>query len=228
MLTAMNVILIPGLWLDEHVWDDVARALTVRGASVTALTPVGQGDGRSDATLDDQVAAVIAAIDAYAEAPIVVGHSAAATLAWLAGDARPVARVVMIGGFPTTDGEAYAAFFPVADGVMPFPGWEPFEGADTADLDEGARERLAAGMHPVPEGVANGTVHYRNPARSEVPVTVVCPEFSPEDVRGWLGDIPELAAVKHLDLVDIDSGHWPMVTRPEALAELILGSAEAA
>ena len=73
------------------------------------------------------------------------GHSAASTLAWMAADARPdkVARVVMIGGFPSDDGDAYADFFPVMDGVVPFPGWEPFDGPDSADLDEQQRKAIA-------------------------------------------------------------------------------------
>jgi pimeloyl-ACP methyl ester carboxylesterase len=63
---------------------------------------------------------------------MVVGHSAACTLAWMAADRRPdkVGAVVLIGGFPATDGDAYADFFETVDGVMAFPGWGPFEGAD--------------------------------------------------------------------------------------------------
>ena len=48
----------------------------------------------------------------------------------------------MIGGFPASDGSAYADFFPIVDGAMPFPGWEPFDGPDSADLDGDARAAL--------------------------------------------------------------------------------------
>ena len=44
----------------------------------------GQGDGNAAATLDDQVAAVLASVDACTGPPLVVGHSAAASLAWVA------------------------------------------------------------------------------------------------------------------------------------------------
>jgi pimeloyl-ACP methyl ester carboxylesterase len=56
---------------------------------------------------------------------------AACTLAWLAADARPekVAKVALIGGFPSADGEPYADFFEPKDGVMPFPGLGPIRGA---------------------------------------------------------------------------------------------------
>jgi hypothetical protein len=56
---------------------------------------------------------------------------------------------------------------------------------------------------------------------------LVCPEFSPAQAREWIeaGDLPELARVHHLDLVDIDSGHWPMFTRPAELAQLLSDAA---
>nr|BFE77355.1 hypothetical protein GCM10020092_106560 [Actinoplanes digitatis] len=148
---------------------------------------------------------------------MVVGHSAACSLAWMAADARPgrVSKVVLIGGFPSADGERYADFFEVIDGAMPFPGWAPFEGADAADLDEPARRAFAAAAIPVPEGVARGVVALSDERRFDVPVVLVCPEFTPAQAREWIaaGDVPELARAKHVDLVDIDSGHWPMVTR---------------
>lgn len=157
---------------------------------------------------------------------MVVGHSAACTLAWLAADARPerVAKVALIGGFPAADGAAYADFFPMADGVMPFPGWGPFEGADSADLDDEARSRFAAGAVPVPEAVAKGIVRLKDERRFEVPVVLVCPEFSPAQARAWIegGDVPELAKATRLEYVDIDSGHWPMLTKPAALAPIPL------
>lgn len=185
--------------------------------------------GSRSATLDDQVAAVLAAVDAAAAPVAVVGHSAAASLAWLAADARPekVAPAIMIGGFPATDGQPYADAFPRRDGVVPFPGWEPFEGPDAADLDEAARQRIAATAIPVPEGVATGVVRLRDERRFDVPVVLICPEFTPDQARAWIaaGEVPELARATHLSLVDIDSGHWPMVTRPGELARLIAAAA---
>lgn len=226
----MDILLIAGLWLDGSAWDDVASALEPLGHRAVPLTLPGQGVGSASATLDDQVAAVLAAVDSASEKPMVVGHSAACTLAWLAADARPdqVAKVVLIGGFPTADGTAYADFFEMKDGVMPFPGWRPFEGADSVDLDEEARRTIAAAAIPVPEGVARGVVRLADERRFDVPVVLVCPEFTPAQAREWIdaGDVPELARAKHLDLVDIDSGHWPMVTKPIELARLLAAAAE--
>jgi pimeloyl-ACP methyl ester carboxylesterase len=156
---------------------------------------------------------------------VLIGHSAASSLVWLAADRRVdrVARVVMIGGFPNATGTSYADFFPVVDGAMPFPGWEPFEGPDSADLDDAARQRLLQTAIPVPERVAQGTVELGDERRWQVPLTLVCPEFSPDEARKWIasGELPELAAVTDLSFVDIDSGHWPMISKPRELAALL-------
>jgi pimeloyl-ACP methyl ester carboxylesterase len=221
----VDILLIGGLWLDGSAWDEVVPALAALGHRPVPLTLPGQGDGNTSATLDDQLAAVLAAVDSASGKPLVVGHSAACTLAWLAADARAgrVAGTVLIGGFPSSDGERYADLFEVEDGVMPFPGWGPFEGPDSADLDSAARQAIAAAAVPVPVGVARGVVRLTDERRYEVPVVAVCPEFSPAQAREWIdgGEVPELAKAKHLDLVDLDSGHWPMFTRPAELAGLL-------
>lgn len=220
----MDIILVAGLWLDSSVWDDVASELRGLGHRPMPVRLPGADDRSTTATLDDQVAAVLAAVD-EADRPMVVGHSAASTLAWFAADRRPdaVRRAVLIGGWPSAEGTAYADFFPTENGVMPFPGWEPFEGADSADLDQAARQRMAAGTIPVPEGVSKAVVRWTDDRRLDVPVTVICPEFDPDDVQAMIrdGDIPELAAARHRSLVDLDSGHWPMLTRAKELAQLL-------
>src|ERR1700691_6325796 len=109
----MDIWLVAGLWLDGSAWDAVVPALEAAGHRPVPLTLPGQGDGRRSATLDEQVAAVLAAIDASPGKPLVVGHSAACTLAWLAADARPekVAKAVLIGGVPCRDGATYFGGF---------------------------------------------------------------------------------------------------------------------
>jgi pimeloyl-ACP methyl ester carboxylesterase len=225
----MDFVLIAGLWLDGSAWDPVVPHLRDLGHQGVAVWLPGQGAPPPSATLADQHAAVLAAIDAAAGSVVVVGHSAASTLAWMAADARPdkVSRVAMIGGFPSGDGLAYFDGFDVADGVMSFPGWGPFEGPDTADLDEDQRRQLASVMVTVPEAVVRGVVHLQDERRYDVPITLICPEFSPADAQEWIdgGEIPELSKAKHVDFADIESGHWPMFTRPAELAGLLAEAA---
>src|ERR1700689_3160264 len=227
----MDFLLIAGLWLDGSAWDAVVPQLRVLGHQAVPLWLPGQGAPPAAGTLADQQAAVLAAVDAAAGRVMVVGHSAACTLAWMAADARPdkVARVTMIGGFSSSDGATYADFFELTDGVMPFPGWGPFEGPDSADLDLEQRRRIADAAIAVPEGVAKGVVRLRDERRFDVPVTLICPEFSPAQAKEWIdgGELPELSKARHLEYVDIDSGHWPMFTQPAELARLLAEAARA-
>jgi hypothetical protein len=52
-------------------------------------------------------------------------------------------------------------------------------------------------------------------------------EFTAAQAKQWIdaGDVPELAKARHLDVVDIDSGHWPMTTKPDGLARLLAAAA---
>jgi pimeloyl-ACP methyl ester carboxylesterase len=222
----MDIVLIAGLWMPATVWDDTVTELDELGHRAVPLRLPGVDDANSSASLDDQLTAVLRTVDA-ADRPLVVGHSAASSLAWLVADRRPesIAGVMTIGGFPS-----YAAFFDIVDGMMAFPGWEPFDGPDAADLDGPTRDRLATLAVAVPDAVANGRVTYGDERRFAVPLTIVCPEFTPDDVRGFMsdGNLPEVGRVDRLDLVDLDSGHWPMITRPAELARLIADAADAA
>lgn len=227
----MDILLIPGLWLDGSAWDAVVPEIEARGHRAVPLTLPGQGDGREGATYDDQVGAVIDAVDAADGAVAVVGHSAACTLAWVAADVRPdaVAAVALVGGMPASDGDRYADFFETDDDVVRFPGWEPFAGPDSDDMSVELKDRVAAGAHPVPVAVTRGTVRLTDRRRHEVPITLVCPEFTPAQAKDVIaaGDVPELAKSTRLELVDIDSGHWPMFTRPAELARLLVEAATA-
>lgn len=220
----MDIILIAGLWLPRSIWDDVCSELEALGHRTLPVSLPGVDGASASATLADQLEAVLAAVDA-ADRAVIVGHSAACGLAWMVADRRPDAidRVVLVGGFPPSDGEAYADFFPAVDGVMAFPGWEPFEGPDASDLGDAERQRITSMAVAVPEGVSKGIVRLNDERRFDVPIVMVCPEYTPDDARAWLeaGDLPELARAKAVTYVDIDSGHWPMVTRPAELARIL-------
>ena len=220
----MDVLLISGLWLPSFIWQEVIEELEALGHRASAVPLPGVDDGSGTATLEDQVQAVIDAVD-QGDSSLVVGHSAACTLAWIAADRRPdaIAGVALVGGFPAADGEAYADFFPLSDGVMPFPGWEPFEGPDARDLDEADRNRIADMTVPVPGGVATGTVRLTDERRFDVPVVMICPEYDIDQAKSWVdgGDVPELAKATRVSYLDIDSGHWPMFSCPGDLARVI-------
>ncbi|HEY9290473.1 MAG TPA: alpha/beta fold hydrolase [Microlunatus sp.] len=218
----MDIILIPGMWLTASAWATVTPRLEQLGHHPIPIA--GAGEDSDVSSLEELAGAVVAAVDA-ADHPAVLGHSAAATLAWIAADRRPdrVARLLLLGGFPAADGDLYFDAFPAVDGRMPFPGWEPFEGPDSADLDAAARARFVQESIAVPEGITHAPVQLSDARRYDVPVTVICPEFSPAEAKAAVdsGHLPEFSKVQQLDYVDLDSGHWPMFTRPAELAEVI-------
>ncbi|RKE22397.1 alpha/beta fold hydrolase [Streptomyces sp. TLI_171] len=217
----MDVLLIGGLWLDGTAWNDVLPPLEGLGHRPVPLAL----PAHPSSTLADQLATVVAAVDASAGRPLIVAHSAACTLGWMAVDARPerVSGLVLVDGFPHQDGHRYADQFPLVDGVVPFPGWEPFAGPTSADLDEQQRQRIAADAVPVPEQVALGTVRLTDERRYGVPVTMICAEAEPAQVREWIaaGAAPEVSGMKQVEFVGFDSGHWPMFTEPAELARVI-------
>ncbi len=74
-----------------------------------------------------------------------------------------------------------------------------------------------------PEAVTRGTVRLYDERRYHVPVTLICPEFTPDEARESIeaGQIPELARATRLTMVDLASGHWPMLSCPADLAAVL-------
>jgi pimeloyl-ACP methyl ester carboxylesterase len=230
----MDIILIPGLWLDGSAWDEVVPLLEQAGHRAHAITLPGMESkdaDRSKVTMRDWIDAVTQVIDTADPAGgqvALVGHSLGSAIASVALDARAdrVARVFYVGGFPTGGGKALAAGFEVRDDEIPFPDWSEFDDADIADLDDAARARFRDRAIPAPAFLAREAVHLSDDRRYDVPATAVCPEYSPETLRQWIADgqagVREFPKIRDLDYADIDSGHWPMFTRPADLATIIL------
>lgn len=232
----MEILLVPGLWLNAATWDEVVPQLAAAGHSARPLTLPGmesQGADRAGVTLADHIDAVVAAIDAAEGSVLLVSHSAGCGIAHAAVDARPdrVARQVQIGGFPSPDGEALLGGLTAVDGEVAMPDWaEIGEEANIVDFDDEQLAAFYAAAIPVPEAVITTPVRLTDERRYDVPVTAVCPEYRAADVRGWVsgGDLPELARVKEVEYVDLPTGHWPQVTRPADLAQLILAAVPSA
>lgn len=221
----MKMILIAGMWLDSRAWQQVTPELERLGHEVVALNLPGQGGEPTDASFDDQAAAVVAAVDQAGDGVMVVGHSAACSLAWVAADARPerVERVVMVGGFPVADGSDYFDAIAPVDGLVTWPGWDAFAGPDSDDMDEATKQVMDTHLHPVSAAITHAPVRLSDERRYDVPITLVCPEFSIADAREWIasGQLIEFDKAHHLDFADIDSGHWPMYSKPVEFAALL-------
>lgn len=224
----MDIILIPGLWLDADSWNDVTADLTRAGHTVHALTMPGVGASAAESAdigIADWVAAGVSAVDAVGGPVAVVGHSGGGNVAWGVADARPdaVSRVVFVDTVPPAPGFGISEF-EVVDGVIPFPGWETFDADDVADLDDETRARTAPLAQSVPARVPTDEITLDG-GRHRVPVTLLMGGLDDEALRSqldqWGPYADEFRAIHDAEVVRIGSGHWPQFSVPARLAELI-------
>jgi pimeloyl-ACP methyl ester carboxylesterase len=233
----MDIILIPGLWLDGSSWDEVVPALEQAGHRVHALTLPGMESAeadRSGITLRDHVDAVVGLIDSLDPAGgkvVLAGHSGGGAIAHAAADARPgrVARVVYVDSIPLGHGQVINDELPAENGEVPLPDWSLFGDEDLFDLDDGLRAAFRERAIPSPVHVARDQQQLSDERRYDVPITVIACEFPSAMLREWIAQghpyVQELAKIRDVDYLDVPTGHWPQFTRPAELGRAILASA---
>ena len=231
-LAGMNLVLIPGFWLDGDSWNDVTPALTAAGHTVLPVTLPGMDSVDTDRTgisLRDQVDAVIEIVDGLEGDIVLVGHSGGGALAHAVVDARPgrIARVVYVDSGPLAHGGVINDELPVVDGEVPLPEWGFFEDEDLVDLTDELRAAFRARAIPEPVGpTSDKQVLSDDPRRYDVPVTVIACEVSGDAMREWIAGghpyVAELASIRDYEIIDLPTGHWPQFTRPVELAASIL------
>lgn len=232
----MEIILVPGFWLDASAWDDVVPPLRAAGHTAHPLTLPGRESAAADRTgigLRDHVDAVVAVIDDLTGPVVLVGHSGGGAVIHAAVDARPdrVARAVYVDSGPAADGEAINPDGFALDGdEIPLPPWDDFEEADLVDLTDALREQFRARAVAEPRRVAQDPQRLTDERRYDVPITVISCEFTPEELQAWVAtgapQVSELARITDTEVVHLPTGHWPMFTRPEELAEAILAAVD--
>ena len=221
------IILVPGFWLGAWAWDEVAAALRADGHDVTALTLPGLESvdtDRSAVRLADHVATICAAISAAGRPVLLAVHSGAGAPGYAVTDRIPeqIAAMVYVDSAPAI-GAIEADFTGVE---LPLP--PPEELAQQENLSGLTEEQLATFRRravPEPAAAMRESIALTNPARLDVPSTVICTGFPSGQVKQavtegytWLAGLAELRTVTYLDL---PTSHWPMWSRPQELAAII-------
>jgi pimeloyl-ACP methyl ester carboxylesterase len=233
----MDIILVPGLWLDASTWGEVTPALEAAGHATHPLTMPGVGAPAAESAeigIADWVSATVAEIDRISGPVAVVGHSGGGNVAYGAADARPdrVAHIVLLDTFPPSDGGSIWEF-PVVDGVIPFPGWDTFDDEEIADLDDETRDSAASRAKSVPARVPTDTLRLGDERRRTVPMTMITGTVPEGGIRDIIRQAPdwaaELVAIDDLRIIQLNAegdktGHWPQLSQPQKVAEAILSA----
>ncbi|MFB9743937.1 alpha/beta fold hydrolase [Pseudonocardia sulfidoxydans] len=234
-------VLVPGFWLGAWAWDAVAARLRADGHEVRAVTPLGIAERATTAgtSAEDQVADIVSFLDATPHPVVLVGHSGAGPVVVAAAEkAREhVAHLVLVDTGPMPDGMAHIDFhepqtqewirarMAAHDGWYPIPdaAWMRASGASLEGLDDDTLETMWARATAEPGGVVTGSAA-RGVNDPSLPKTLVASSFPAEQVRALAAaGVPafvELAGPEW-DIRDLPTGHWPMLSEPDALAGVL-------
>ncbi|MGV2982732.1 alpha/beta fold hydrolase [Microbacterium sp. AGC85] len=220
----MDVILVPGLWLDSSSWQEVSDRLRKAGHVPHPLTLRGltsRTADRSGVMLADHVALIVNTIDQMGGSAALVGHAAACGLVHAAVNRRPdrVARAFHVGGLPS------------ADGTYVLTGFTADSHHDTAEIARrcAVDDALAALRERQRTGDGQGIdtpQRLTDERRFDVPATVIASEYTSDDVRRWMAEAgdpaTELTRIRDVTLVDLPAGHWPQFECSADLTRIIV------
>jgi pimeloyl-ACP methyl ester carboxylesterase len=231
----MDIVLVPGFWLDASSWSEVTPPLIAAGHRVHSLTLPGlesRSASRAGIGLRDHIDAVVAAVDAIEQKVVLVGHSGGGAIIHGVVDARParIARAIYVDSGPLGEGGVINDDIPVEGDDAPLPPWEFFEDEDLIDLDEDRRAAFRARAIPEPAAVTSDQQHLTDERRYDVPATVIACEVPSSVFRDAIAAgqpfVAELARIRDVNFVDLPTGHWPQFTKPHELASAILAAVD--
>ncbi|MCL2316124.1 MAG: alpha/beta hydrolase [Actinomycetia bacterium] len=231
------ILLIPGYWLGAWVWDAVADRLAALGCRPDAITLPGldpRDAARASVRFADHVAAVAHRVRTLGPWTVLVAHSGAGEVATAVTDRMPksLARVIYVDSGPIADGTVPRPDLSPDDTELAFPGLDTLEaqGISGAGLTADDRARLTSRAVPHPAGACREPITLHDPRRNRVPTTLICCSIPGHVVRDMTtAGVPMFAALRDLadlTLVDLPTGHWPMLSRPVDLAGIIAQEAD--
>ncbi|UZJ33618.1 alpha/beta fold hydrolase [Streptomyces endophytica] len=222
-------VLVAGAWLGSWAWE-VAAELRAAGHGVHPVTLSGvaekQGVPAGQQTHVQDVVDEIARRDL--REVVLVGHSYAGIPVGQAAEriGDRLARVVFVDSNVPVDGGSFVSAWPsgraMVEASMAETGgfWAPLTAADYAGqgLDDAQIARIVSGSTPHPGATLIEPAVLARPL-GDLPATYVkCLLDGPEPSD----EVAELLTSEHWRLVELDTGHWPMFSRPRELARILL------
>ena len=224
-------VLVAGAWLGSWAWDDVVPGLREAGHGAHAVTLSGVAEKRDVPA--GQQRHVQDIVDVVSQGDlrdvVVVGHSYSGIpvgqAAELIGDR--LKRAVFVDSNVPADGESFAAVWSEAQvAALTERGfWPPLTAEDFAGqgLSDAEIARIVEGSTPHPAASLTEPAVLSRPL-GDIPATYLKCLLD--------GDTPSPDVVKLLEsdrwqLVELDTGHWPMFSRPKELTTILLDAAKA-
>jgi pimeloyl-ACP methyl ester carboxylesterase len=219
------------MWLGAWAWHDVTAALRDAGHEVYPLSLTGVAD-RSHllgpgVDLDTHIADIVrlAEIEDLRDF-VLAGHSyggmpvSAAALRLR----NRLKAVVYVDSGPLPEGTTQLSISgdaPPGPGIPP-PLWDPAaDPVNQAGLDERAVERLRARSTPHPRASVTQPLGARATS-ADLPTALVACTFKPAQVRSMMAaGHPFFSGLAEAQIVPLDTGHWPMLSEPKALASIL-------
>jgi len=224
-------VLVAGAKLGAWAWEDVVPELRSAGHGAHALTLSGLAEKRgTPAGLQTHVRDIVDEVERLDLRDVVlVGHSYSGIPVGQAAEriGDRLKRVVYVDASVPADGKSFLWGWD-SDGVRAAIAenggfWQPFSAEDLQGQgltdEQVARIVRGATAHPG-ASLTEPAALTRSPA--ELPTTYVkCLLDGPEPGD----DVAELLKSERWRLVELDTGHWPMFSRPRELARILHESA---
>src|SRR5215216_1212957 len=240
-------VLVSGARLGGWCWQPIARTLREEGHDAYPVTLTGLGErvhlASPQVDLETHITDVVNLIE-YEDLHEVVllGHSYGGLVVTGTADRilERISRLVYLDTAPLPDGATLIEKFPpearkrteeqvqeLGEGWK-FPMPPPEELANMASLegvDEDHLRLLYSRATPQPFGTYTQPLRLKNPAREGLPKLGIVCSFSLDQVQEMIASgnplFRELAGPEWR-FVELPTGHWPMFSRPEDPAELLL------
>lgn len=248
-----TIVLVHGAWTGGWIWQDVAGRLRQAGHEVYAPTLTGLGErvhlGHAGVNLDTHITDIVNVL-VYEDLQdvVLVGHSYAALVVQGVADRMPerLAALVYLDTWPFPDGigmfdlyspegreETNRTVEEEGEGwKLPFPGIEDLgQQASLAGLDDRALELMASRATAQPVETFRQQVSLTREYDGEYTRTLIaCTEdyLSIEVIRqGVESGEPMFQPLAGPDWTfhELHTGHWPMLSMPEAVTSILLGIA---
>ncbi|MGW2422730.1 alpha/beta fold hydrolase [Streptomyces sp. NPDC001709] len=223
-----SFVLVAGAWLGAWAWDEVAAELRAGGHEVHAVTLSGLAEKKDlPAGQQTHVQDIVDEIERRDLTDVVlVGHSYSGVPVGQAAEriGDRLRRVVFVDSNLPADGVSFLDGFPsdhIRQSLAEHGGvWPPLPPAAYAgqDLTDEQIGRIITDGTPHPGTTLGEPAVLKRPL-GELPATYI------KCSRPPLPAVTEALAGGRWDLVELNTGHWPMFSRPRELTRILADAA---